>query len=167
MDIKVTLEIFLVIITIAGTMIGPTIWAVRSTMRKAEEHTKSVETNTTTLIEKFEKSNSTLFSSAKQDNAESFKTIKDELKDFRIHFDSKISEVYVAVDTKHRELKDFVQKELDYIRTHIGDIEFKIDQTRERSHEIEKDLLRLQTTLGKDYITKGELFDFLKGRDPK
>lgn len=158
MNFESVMQLVLVVLSICATMAAPTIWLVR----KSDENIKSVEVSTAILIEKFEKSNSKLFSSAKEDNAASFKNIKDELKDFRIHFDSKISEVYVAVDTKHRELKEFVQKELDYIRTHVNDIELKIDQTRERNHEIEKDILRIQSVLGKDYITKIDLLDYIK-----
>lgn len=93
----------------------------------------------------------------REDTLTLFESVKSELKDFRKHFDASVTQIYLSIDTKNKELRDLVSKELEYFRNHISSIESKMDVTRERSHEIEKDLLRLQSSIGKDYITKDDL----------
>jgi hypothetical protein len=139
-------QIVLTLFSICGVVIAPSIWYFQHTTSKLEQDNEKI-------INKLENS-----------NLDSFKGIKEDLKDFRTHFDSKISEVYIAVDNKNRELKDIMSKELEFIRVHISTIDHKLDETRERTHEIEKDLLRLQSTIGRDYITKDDLQDFIRNR---
>lgn len=97
----------------------------------------------------------------KDDTYSLMETLRADLKDFRKHFDTSVTQVYASIDMKNKELRDFVSKELEFIRNHITAIESKIDSTRERSHEIEKDLLRLQSSIGKDYITKEDLENYM------
>lgn len=146
-----TLELWQLVTVLFGiclTILGPVILFFR--------------TNTTRL----EEENAKIVTKLEASNTSSFKEVRDDLKDFRSHFDSKISEVYVAVESKNRELKDFVSKELDFIKSHITSVEEKVYETRERSHEIEKDLLKLQSLISKDYITRADLYEFLQNRKP-
>jgi hypothetical protein len=139
-------QLAVVLIAICTALTGPLVWFFR--------------TNTARL----EKDNEKIITKLENSNEASFKGIKDDLKDFRSHFDTKISEVYVAVESKNRELKDFVSKELDYVKNHISTVEGKIYETRERGHEIEKDLLKLQSLISKDYITREDLYEFLRSK---
>lgn len=136
-------QILVVLISIAGAMVAPTIWFYRHNNTRIEADSKA-------MVAKLE-----------QANAQAFSNIRDDLKDFRGHFDARFGEVYIAVDSKNREMKELMTKELEFIRKHISGIENKIEDTRERSHTLEKDLLRLQATLGKDYITRDDLQHFI------
>lgn len=137
-------QIAVVLFTICTCITGPLVWFYRTSTARLEADNEKIMT-------KFETTNET-----------AFKGIKDDLKDFRTHFDTKISEVYVAVDSKNRELKDFVSKELDYVKNHVQTVESKVYETRERSHEIEKDLLKLQSLIAKDYITREDMYEFMR-----
>lgn len=144
-----TLELWQLLSGLFGVCViitGPAIYFLRT-------NTTRLETENEKIVNKLETSSTS-----------SFKDIKNDLKDFRSHFDSKISEVYVAVESKNRELKDFVSKELDFIKSHITSVEDKVYQTRERSHEIEKDLLKLQSLISKDYITRDDLYEYLRSK---
>lgn len=139
-------QLVTVLFGICATILGPVIWFFRT-------NTGRLEVENEKIVSKLETSSTT-----------SFKDIKNDLREFRSHFDSKISEVYVAVESKNRELKDFVSKELDFIKSHITSVEDKVYQTRERSHEIEKDLLKLQSLISKDYITRDDLYEYLRSK---
>jgi hypothetical protein len=139
-------QVVTVLFGICVAITGPAIWFFK--------------TNTARL----EKENDKIVNKLESSNTNAFKDIKNDLKEFRTHFDSKISEVYVAVDSKNRELKDFVSKELDYVKNHVLSVEEKVHAAREHSHGIEKDLLKLQLAIGKDYITRDDLYEFLRTR---
>lgn len=140
------IELLVGLFAICTALVGSTIWFLKW-------YSGKVATDNEKII--FE---------IKNNNMLTFTSLKDDLKEFRSHFDTRIGDVYSAVDSKNRELKDFVSKELDYIRSHVDTIEGKITQTREHTHELEKEILRVQSTIGKDYITKDDLRDYLKSR---
>lgn len=143
MNIPEVFEIVIVLITVSATLIAPTIWFYR-------HNTSRIEKDNEKIVKKLEES-----------NASAFTEIKDDLRSFRSHFDQQLSEVHRAVESKNREMRDFVAKEIQYVRDQITAIDTKIDQTRERTHEIEKDLLRLQALITKEYVTKSDLERFL------
>jgi uncharacterized coiled-coil DUF342 family protein len=140
------LEIFVALLAISGTIVGSTIWFLKWQSAKIQTDNEKI------IVE------------LKNNNLISFNSLKDDLRDFRSHFDTRISDVYTSVDSKNREMKEFISKELDYIRGHVDSIENKLAKTSEHSHEIEKEILRLQTTIGKDYITREDLKDYLRSR---
>jgi uncharacterized coiled-coil DUF342 family protein len=140
------IELLVGLFAICTALVGSTIWFLKW-------YSGKVATDNEKII--FE---------IKNNNMLTFTSLKDDLKEFRSHFDTRIGDVYSAVDSKNRELKDFVSKELDYIRSHVDTIEGKITQTRDHTHELEKEILRVQSTIGKDYITKDDLRDYLKSR---
>lgn len=139
-----TIGLFL---SVASVLIGPTIWFYRNSITSLERENKSV------------------LSKLEENNKVAFKSFRDDLKEHRHHFDAKFSEIYTTVDSKNRELRDVITKDLDYIRNHIVNVETKIEDTRERNHGVEKELLRLQVKIGKDYITKEELQEVLRLRN--
>lgn len=141
-------QLITVLVGVCSAVLGPAVWFFK-------HNTSRIESENEKFITKFENS-----------STESFKSIKEDLKDFRRHFDHKISEVYVAVDSKNRELKEFVSKELDFIKEHIKSVEGRVHDYREQSHEIEKKLLKLESLLSKDYITREDLYEYLKMRNP-
>lgn len=137
-------QILAVLLGVSGALIAPTIWFYRHSIKRSDEENKAI-------ISKLESTNTAAFTEIKKD-----------LKDFRNHFDYQLNTVHQSVDTRNREMKEFVAKELEYFRNYITNIERKIEQTRERSHEIEKDLLRLENTIQRDYITKSDLEGIVK-----
>lgn len=140
------IELLVGLFAICTALVGSTIWFLKW-------YSGKVATDNEKII--FE---------IKNNNMLTFTSLKDDLKEFRSHFDTRIGDVYSAVDSKNRELKEFVSKELDYIRSHVDTIEGKITQTREHTHELEKEMLRIQSTIGKDYITRDDLREYLKSR---
>lgn len=137
-------QLVTVLVSVCGVILGPAVWFFKT-------NTTRIESENEKFITKFENS-----------STQSFKDLKEDLKDFRRHLDSKISEVYVAVDSKNRELKEFVSKELDFIKQHIQQVEGRVHDYREQSHDIEKKLLKLESLLSKDYITREDLYEYIK-----
>jgi chromosome segregation ATPase len=121
-------EIALALIAIGGALIAPTVWFYRTSLAK-------IEVQNERLGEK----------------------VSTEIRDLRSHFDNKLSSVYLMVEERQKEMRVFVSTEMNEVKTNISNIDKKIDDTRERSHELEKDLLRLKHQIGKDYITKSDL----------
>lgn len=132
------------LLVVSGAIIAPTVWYF-------QHNTARLEAENEKIVTKLENT-----------NAISFKSLKEDLKDFREHFDSKISEVYISMDSRNREVKEFVSHELGQVKRVVNDIDAKLDQTRERSHEIEKDLLRLENKISQDYITRDQLFEIMR-----
>lgn len=128
-----------VLLAVCLGLIAPTVWFYKH--------------NTSRL----ENENEKIIKEVKESNRDQFSDLKLDLKEFRTHFDSKISEVYLALDNKNRELKDFLLKEIDYVRNGIDKLDHSVHLTNNRSHELEKDLLKLQNTLVKEYVSKTDL----------
>ena len=136
-----------VLLSLCFGLLAPTVWFYRHS-------TTRLETD-----------NEKIISDVKASNKEQFGDLKGDLREFRNHFDTKISEVYISLDTKNRELKDFLLKEIDYLRVGIEKVDQSVILTNNRSHELEKDILRLQNTLIKDYISKRDLNLHLSRKD--
>ena len=136
-----------VLLSLCFGLLAPTIWFYRHS-------TTRLETD-----------NEKIINDVKSSNKEQFGDLKGDLREFRNHFDTKISEVYISLDTKNRELKDFLLKEIDYLRVGIEKVDQSVILTNNRSHELEKDILRLQNTLIKDYISKRDLNLHLSRKD--
>lgn len=132
------------LLAVSGVIVAPTIWYF-------QHNTSRIESENERNVTKLERTNTI-----------SFQSLKEDVKDFREHFDSKISEVYISMDSRNREVKEFVSQELAQVKRAIGDIDVKLDQTRERGHEIEKDLLRLERRISQDYITRDQLFEIMR-----
>lgn len=128
-----------VLLTVSVGLLAPTVWFYRH--------------NTSRL----EADNEKIITEVKSSNKDQFIDLKSDLREFRIHFDSKISEVYVALDSKNRELKEFLLKEIDYVRAGLDKVDNSVILSNNRSHELEKDILRLQNTLVKDYVSKDDI----------
>lgn len=128
-----------VLLSVCVGLLAPTVWFYKHS-------TSRLETD-----------NEKIISEVKSSNKEQFTDIRGDLREFRNHFDVKISEVYVSLDAKNRELKDFLLKEIDYVRVGIDKVDQSVILTNNRSHELEKDILRLQNTLVKDYVSKRDL----------
>lgn len=133
------LEAVGVLLAVSAALVGPTVWFYRH--------------NTSRLDAENEK----IINEVKSSNKDQFIDLKSDLREFRVHFDSKISEVYIALDSKNRELKEFLLKEIDYVRAGIDKVDNSVMLTNNRSHELEKDLLRLQNTIVKDYVSKDDI----------
>lgn len=136
-----------VLLAVCLGLIAPTVWFYKHNTSRLENENEKIITQ------------------VKESNKDQFSDLKTDLKEFRIHFDSKISEVYVALDSKNRELKDFLLKEIDYVRTGIDKVDHSVMMTNNRSHELEKDLLRLQNTLVKEYVSKSDLTMLISGNN--
>ncbi len=136
-----------VLLSLCFGLLAPTVWFYRHS-------TTRLETD-----------NEKIINDVKSSNKEQFGDLKGDLREFRNHFDTKISEVYISLDTKNRELKDFLLKEIDYLRVGIEKVDQSVILTNNRSHELEKDILRLQNTLIKDYISKRDLNLHLSRKD--
>lgn len=146
-----TIELLIALFTVSGLILGPTIWMFRQSMSSVSTKMSQHQLETTTKTNELTAA----------------------LKEFRDHFDSKItdvhmlmdrkiSEMYLNVDIKNRDLKEWFSRELESVLNMTASIERKIDSTKEHTHQVEKDLLRLQGEVGKDYITKTDLERLLR-----
>jgi len=144
------LEIWQIVSIIFGmcfTLVAPAIWYSRTqstkTQQSAEKMVVALKESTKEMINSIVTTQEKTSTEARQD-----------LKEFREHFDKRIGEIYAAIDTKNKELRDFIFGEINLIKVLITDLERKIDITREKSHELEKQMMKLQNENQKNFVTK-------------
>jgi len=144
------LEIWQIVSIIFGmcfTLVAPAIWYSRTqstkTQQSAEKMVVALKESTKEMINSIVTTQDKSSTEARQD-----------LKEFREHFDKRIGEIYGAIDTKNKELRDFIFGEINLIKVLITDLERKIDSTREKSHELEKQMMKLQNENQKNFVTK-------------
>lgn len=143
-------KILAVLLTMATILIGPSVYYLRFNANKNEQKNSA-------MFESMQKTNEKAFEKIENSQRESNNSIKSDLKEFRTHLESRFSEVHTTVDVKIKELKEQISKELEYSKLHISTITSKVDSNSEKAHNIEKDLLRLENILSKEYITKEQL----------
>lgn len=144
------IKIMAVLLTMAGILIGPSVYYLRFNSNKNDQKNAAMFESMTA---KHEKALEKIDSNQRESNI----SIKSDLKDFRTHFDSRFVEVSTTFDAKLKELKEQISKELEYSKQHISALSNKLDNNNEKAHSIEKDLLRLENVLGREYITKEQL----------
>lgn len=137
-------QIVFVFLSVSGVILAPSIWFVKYQVQKTDRQTAA-------LVE-----------SLNHTQEKASKETRDDLRDFRLHFDKRITEVYTSIDTKNKELREYIQTELGYIKNLISDIEVKLDITREKGHELEKELMRVQNDIQKRFVSKDHLDAMIK-----
>lgn len=125
-------------LSVSSVILAPAIWFTRHQASKTEEMIKSITESQTTATDR----------------------TRADLREFRDHFDMRISEIYNSIDTKNRELREYINTEMTYVKNLISDLEVKIDLTREKNHELEKEFMRMRTDVHKEFVSK-EQFDIL------
>ena len=144
------LKIMAALLSIAATLIGPSIFYLRFNSNKNDQKNKEmineIQSRNDKTLERLEKNQNDFNLSMRAD-----------LKEFRIHLDGRFTEVYTTVDTKLRELRDQLAKEMDYIKNHVAKLENGLETQSEKAHRIEKEILKLENLLSKEYITKDQL----------
>jgi CRISPR/Cas system-associated endonuclease Cas3-HD len=148
-------QIISVIFGMCAMLVAPAIWYSRTqsikTQDGAEKMVKALRDSTKEMIE-----------SISSTQEKSSKETREDLKEFRAHFDKRISEIYTSIDTKNKELRYFITAEINLIKTLINDLERKIDMTREKSHELEKEMMRIQNENQKNFISKDHFNAIIK-----
>lgn len=152
------LKLMGVLLAVAASLLGPSIYYIRTmaakTDQKNEQLIKDISSRQEKTLDRIEKQQS-----------DSITAIKMDFKEFRVHLDSRFADVMETVDTKVGALETRIGKDLDSLKNHYKTIELRIESHNEKSHGIEKDILRLQNTLSKDYITKDQLDVILQLRN--
>jgi peptidoglycan hydrolase CwlO-like protein len=133
-------QLLVALFAVCSAILAPTLWYFRSTINRLDAKDMA----------------------SKSEHNQSLTNLWNELKSFRDHFDNKISDTHSVVDSKNKELKELVSSEIEFVLKNVSEIERKLDSNKEHSHQIEKDLLRLQAKVGKDYITKEDLEFIMK-----
>lgn len=128
-------------------LVAPAIWYARSQSEKTYESAEK-------MILALKESTSDMVGSLVNTQERTSKETREDLKEFRIHFDKRISEIYNSIDTKNKEMRTFITSEINLIKSLINDLERKIDFTREKSHELEKEMMKLQNENQKMFVTK-------------
>lgn len=77
-----------------------------------------------------------------------------EISGLRGYLDDKIEKMYERMDLKNKDLKDYIASEISNLKLKDSDNEIKIDNSRERINEIEKNLLKLENQIIRDYQRK-------------
>lgn len=144
------LKLIISLLTVASILIGPSVYYLRFNSNKNDQKNKELITEIQTrhdkALERIEKNQSEFNISMRAD-----------LKEFRIHLDGRFTEVYNTVDVKMRELREQLSKEMEYIKSHVSKLDSNLESQNEKAHRIEKDILRLENILSKEYITKEQL----------
>jgi hypothetical protein len=133
-------QILGILFGICGTLVAPVIWYSKQQYTKSEERTQRLVETVTDAQSK------------------ASKEARDDIKEFRLHFDKRIGEIYTSIDTKNKELRDHINTEMTYIKNLINDIENKIDLIRERNHDLEKEIMRVENDFQKNFVSR-EHFD--------
>ena len=144
------LKMLIALAGMAGVLIAPSVYYLRYNSNKQDERTKE-------LLKDIQTKNKESIDSFANTLSEANTSLRYELKEFRQHFDTRFSDVYNTVDSKTRDLRDHISKDLDFLKSHVGNLEKRIETQSEKSHSIEKDILRLENVLSKEYISKDQL----------
>lgn len=136
-----------IIFTVCTTLVAPAIWYAKTQASRTQESTER-------LIESLHKSTKDMVDSVVATQERNAKETREDLKEFREHFDKRISEIYNSIDTKNKELREFITTEINYIKALINELDKKIEITREKNHELEKELMRIQNDNQKTFVTK-------------
>lgn len=144
-------QILSIMFGMCATLLAPALWYSRTQSNKTQENAQK-------MIEALKDSTKDMVDSIVATQEKNARETREDLKEFREHFDRRIGEIYTSIDTKNKELRDFITTEINLIKTLINDLEKKIDVTREKNHEIEKEMMRIQNDNQRNFITK-EHFD--------
>lgn len=136
-----------IIFTICATLVAPAIWYAKTQTTKTQQSTEK-------LIDSLHKSTRAMVESVVGTQEKNAKETRDDLKEFREHFDKRISEIYNSIDVKNKELREFITTEINYIKILINELDRKIEITREKNHELEKEIMRIQNDNQKTFVTK-------------
>lgn len=117
---------------VCSAILAPTIWFVRWQANKSEESLNKMSEN----------------------NESHSRETRDELRDFRDHFDRRIGEVYSSIEVKNKELRDQINSEIGNVKTMVGDLETKVDRTIDKNHEIEKNMMRMENDIQKNFVSR-------------
>lgn len=139
MDIVDMIKFAGVLLGAASVLVAPIVFYMKATTTKNE---KTLEDS----IQKLEKN-----------QLSNNDWLRSELKEFRYNLDNRFSDVHTVVENKNKELKDFLHSEISFVRNTIQDVSFRVDGVKEKNHEIEKSLLRLQNEISREYISKDQL----------
>lgn len=149
------LKIMVALLGTAATLIGPSVYYLRFNSNKNDQKNKE-------LISEIQSRHDKALERIENNQKEFNVSIRADLKEFRIHLDGRFTEVYTTVETKLRELREQLSKEMDYIKNHVTKLEAGLETQSEKAHRIEKEILKLENLLSKEYITKDQLDMILK-----
>lgn len=144
------LELWQIVSIIFGmcfTLVAPALWYSRTQSNKTQEYSEK-------MVSALKDSTKEMVMSIVTTQQKTSLEAREDLKDFRAHFDKRIGEIYSSIDTKNKELRDFIFGEINLIKVLISDLEKKIDITREKSHELEKQMMKIQNENQKNFISK-------------
>ncbi|MDX1532748.1 MAG: hypothetical protein R3230_00920 [Nitrosopumilaceae archaeon] len=151
-------QIMAIMVTISGILVGPAIWYSRNQSNKNEQKIDQIVISFTEAMDKSSDKTDDLVKSIMVTNEKNSREHREDLKEFRKHFDEKIGEIFSSIDTKNKELREYINSELLYIKNLINDLDTKIDMTREKGHELEKKLMRVENDVQKNFVSR-EHFD--------
>lgn len=143
-----------VILGVSAVIVAPSIWYTRKQAEKNEKETEKLESDVQKLVDAMKESTEKTVEAMINRHEQSSKETRADLKEFREHFDKRIGEIYSSIDTKNKELREFITNEILFIKNLINELERKIDVTREKNHELEKELMRIQNDTQKNFVTK-------------
>lgn len=149
------LKLMVALLGTAATLIGPSVYYLRFNSNKNDQKNKE-------LISEIQSRHDKALERIEVNQKEFNVSIRADLKEFRIHLDGRFTEVYTTVETKLRELREQLSKEMDYIKNHVTKLEAGLETQSEKAHRIEKEILKLENILSKEYITKDQLDMILK-----
>ncbi len=149
------IKIMVALLGTAATLIGPSVYYLRFNSNKNDQKNKE-------LISEIQSRHDKALERIENNQKEFNVSIRADLKEFRIHLDGRFTEVYTTVETKLRELREQLSKEMDYIKNHVTKLEAGLESQSEKAHRIEKEILKLENLLSKEYITKDQLDMILK-----
>lgn len=149
------IKILATLLTIAGVIVGPSVFYLRLNSNRNDQKNKEMFTE-------MQSRNKEGFDRLEKSQNDFNLSIKTDLREFRSHLDGRFTDVYSTIDNKMKELKEQFGRDMENYRRGIHSLEGEMKQHNEKAHSIEKDLLRLENVLSKEYITREQLDLILK-----
>jgi ElaB/YqjD/DUF883 family membrane-anchored ribosome-binding protein len=132
------LKIMAVLLAIASALIAPSIYYLRYNSNKNDIKNKE-------LVDTIRSQNDKTLERLEKNQQEFNNLMRADLKEFKIHLDSRFDSVYSTIDLKLRELRDQMTKDMEYVRSHVAKLEGNLETQSEKAHKIEKDILKETT----------------------
>jgi len=144
------LKMFGVFLGISTTMIAPMMWFVKRQGDKNDVLSKE-------MIIQFKDTATTNHKDLKNELTNVKKNINEDILNSNKEFHKSIEKLNFLIDAKDKDMKTYINANINDIKAFIADIELKIDETNKANHELEKDFLRFKTEVSKYYVSHNYL----------
>lgn len=152
------LKMFGVFLGITTTIIAPLLWFVKQQSARNEKLSNNI-------LEEVKKTGEKNHKDLKEQIQGVRDNVEKDMKSSQVHFDINIDKIHNIMEERDKDMKSYINSNINDIKAFIADIELKIDETNKENNRVEKDLLTFQTEVAKHYVSHSQL-DKIIGNNP-